>query len=89
MWSILTCLVVVSIHGAAYATTPKNRGIDITPLKERVIPDQVKDVFQKKSLISANPICRRDAATLCPATSSDNLLLLPCMQSQAEVSHLG
>ena len=85
MLTFLVCLVLVAIQATADKTTPKNPGYDITPLKERVIPDQVKEVFKKKTLISANPICRRDAATLCPATSSDNLLLLPCMQSQAEV----
>jgi len=82
----IACLVLVAMHATAGKTTPKNPGYDITPLKERVIPDQVKEVFKKKALISANPICRKDAAALCPATSSSNLLLLPCMQTQAEVS---
>jgi len=86
MLNYLACLVLVAIHVTAQKSTPKNPGFDITPLKERVISDQTKEVFKKKALISANPICRKDAAALCPAVSSDNLLLLPCMQSQAEVS---
>ena len=88
MMNSLVCLVLVAsvaIHAATDNTTLENPGYDITPLKERVISDQAKKMFKEKTLISANPICQSDAATLCPATSSDNLLLLPCMQIQAEV----
>ncbi|XP_065915712.1 Golgi apparatus protein 1-like [Dysidea avara] len=87
MMNSLVCLVLVAsvaIHAATDNTTLENPGYDITPLKERVISDQAKKMFKEKTLISANPICQSDAATLCPATSSDNLLLLPCMQIQAE-----
>ena len=47
---ILLCLVIgVLIHAT------EDPGVDIIPLQECFIPDQVKEVIQAKTLISANP----------------------------------
>lgn len=78
-------IVVVHAAGDAKDAAAKNPGYDITPLSKRQFPAKLRSVFNEGGLISANQLCREDAATLCSRFSSDNLLLLPCMQNQAEV----
>ena len=63
----------------------KNPGYDTAPLSKRQFSPKLRSIFNEGGLISANQWCREDAATLCGKFSSDNLLLLPCMQSQGEV----
>ena len=87
MWSLLLCAAVVALVAADDKTTEvKIPGYDVAPLSKRLFPSKMRNAFSTSALLSANPMCREDAATLCKAVSSDNLLLLPCMQSQAEVS---
>ena len=86
MRNLLPFVVVIVVHVAAdVKTSIDNPGYDVTPLSKRMFPAKMRSVFSNDALISANPLCREDAATLCAKVSSDNLLLLPCMQSQAEV----
>ena len=77
--------LVFALIIVAHAATEGNKGYDITPLSKRILPAKFRGIFSESALISANPICREDAATLCAKVSSDNLLLVPCMQKQAEV----
>ena len=86
MRNVLSIVVIIAVHAAAdVKTSQDNPGYDVTPLSKRLFPAKLRTVFKNDALISANPLCREDAATLCAKVSSDNLLLLPCMQSQAEV----
>ena len=87
MRNVLSIVVVIVLHASAadVKTSKDNPGYDVTPLSKRLFPAKWRSVFRDDALISANPQCREDAATLCAKVSSDNLLLLPCMQSQAEV----
>ena len=87
MRNFLTFALVIVVHAATGDKGAlENPGYDITPLSKRAFPAKIRSVFIDDALISANPMCREDAATLCNKFSSDNLLLLPCMQKQAEVS---
>ena len=81
-------VVIVVVHAAVDdKDAAKNPGYDTTPLSKRQFPAKLRSVFNEGGLISANQLCREDAATLCSRFSSDNLLLLSCMQNQAEVRY--
>ena len=85
MRNVLPIVVLIVARTAADVKPSDNPGYDVTPLSKRMFPGKMRSVFNNDALISANPQCRADAETLCTKVSSDNLLLLPCMQSQAEV----
>lgn len=83
---VFVFVVVLVVVQAAVdnSDAAKNPGYDTAPLSKRQFSPKLRSIFNEGGLISANQWCREDAATLCGKFSSDNLLLLPCMQSQAE-----
>lgn len=88
MRNLLLFVVIIVVYVAAdqKEEAVKNPGYDVTPLSKREVPAKMRSVFNDGGLISANQLCRKDVETLCAKVASDNLLLLPCMQNQAEVS---
>jgi len=86
IWNLFTLALIIVAHTAADdKQASKNPGYDVTPLSKRQYPAKMLSVFKDGALISDNPYCREAASALCKKVASDNLLLLSCMQNQAEV----
>lgn len=82
---LIFTIAIIAHTAVSEKDAVKNPGYDVAPLSKREFPAKLRSVFSEGTLISANQMCREDAETLCSKLSSDNLLLLPCMQNQAEV----